>query len=422
MNRTIDSDRIRRPISESSPTGDYLYDDPVYRKIDAARLPTAGPDGRPRDPDWNGVARLGLEAMQDRTKDLQIAAYVTEALGWLEGLEGLRQGFQLLLELQDAYWDSIHPRINEGDLSPRLEPYDFVELTVPPILHIAIPVTRSSTGENFNLQRFQAVHSPSEKDAWDEAIRRTDASFHQGLAGELAACCAAFDAWTTNTAVHLGREAPPLRRVRSFLEELNSCLKTIASIRPFPAPAKTPEGAVNGEEMADAPPRPLQPARDSSPPGQAASNGETVGETVARRGLDLTVQRGDAQGDLARDARELADAGRIDAGIELLDLARRAARCRRDRFIRQLELVELCVRGGLIPLARPLLDELADELETRKLEEWEDPVLCGRVLEASLACLHASRTEEDVRRIPGVFERLCRLDPRRALENQPRRG
>ena len=107
--------------------------------------------------------------------------------------------------------------------------------------------------------------------------------------------------------------------------------------------------------------------------------------------------------------------GRLESAIELLDGARQSARCRRDRFIRQLELVELCLHRGLTHVARPLIDELAGEQETRNLEDWEDPELCARVLMASLACLRASAADHDGQRIPGILERLYRLDPRSAL-------
>ena len=45
-------------------------------------------------------------------------------------------------------------------------------------------------------------------------------------------------------------------------------------------------------------------------------------------------------------AAELANSGRLESAIELLDGARQSARCRRDRFIRQLEVVELCLEAG----------------------------------------------------------------------------
>ena len=424
MSRTIDLDRINRPISESNPAGDDLVYDAVYIELEESRSNAEGPNGKRREPDWNQVVRIGIDALENRSKDLQIAAYVTEALGWLQGLDGLRQGFDLLRVLQESFWSTAYPVLHGDDLGDRLVPHESLDATIPPILHVAIPLTEMPAGDNYNLREFNSVQTQGEKEARSDAIRRTDVRFHQRLDHDLSACRTAFEAWRSDTASHLKRgKAPALRQVSHFLDELNACLKTIVSIRPLPIPVTTPLAASTvGVEVEETPARPTETRPDSTGGKSTASEGEPAAPRVSVSGSDPSGGPPDLRRDLTREVRELAAAGRIDAAIDLLDQARQTARCRRDRFIRQLEMVELCVRGGLIPLARPLLDELAGEVVERRLEDWEDPALCGRVLEASLACRRHSPTDDDVREIPDIFKKLCLLDPRRAMDQRPDRG
>ncbi len=89
----------------------------------------------------------------------------------------------------------------------------------------------------------------------------------------------------------------------------------------------------------------------------------------------------------------------------------------RGRFERLLQLVELCVAAGKESIAQPLLDDLLVTIDSRKLEEWEDPSLIARAL--SLAMKTSKRVQEDPAEMHKLFERICRLDPVRALDYQP---
>jgi hypothetical protein len=213
--------------------------------------------------------------------------------------------------------------------------------------------------------------------------------------------------------------------VTAALDKLDWCLRTIDKIRPFLIavvpdevvndPIEELPGVGNGDTLNSL--LPVEPLSDREPvPSTRVTRPETRanGEGIGERANDQRA--------VADAARDLADSGRIDAAIELLDRARQSARCRRDRFLRQLELVEVCIRGRLIGVARPLLDELADELGARSLEEWEDPALCSRVLGAWLICLRASQSDDDASKIPDIYVRLCRLDPRSALRHSDGQG
>src|ERR1022692_2102459 len=101
---------------------------PIYEEITEARriddLPLDG--SPPKLADYATVEKLATEALANQTKDLQIAAWLTEA--WLRriGFDGLRQGIDLMLGLLEKYWDSLYPEIDEGDLEFRAAPLNWI--------------------------------------------------------------------------------------------------------------------------------------------------------------------------------------------------------------------------------------------------------------------------------------------------------
>jgi type VI secretion system protein ImpA len=71
---------------------------------------------------WRVVRKLTAEAIATQTKDLELAAWFTEALLRSDGLPGLRLGFALLAELVELYWDDVYPLPDEEGLETRLAP------------------------------------------------------------------------------------------------------------------------------------------------------------------------------------------------------------------------------------------------------------------------------------------------------------
>jgi type VI secretion system protein ImpA len=83
----------------------------------------------------------------------------------------------------------------------------------------------------------------------------------------------------------------------------------------------------------------------------------------------------------------------------------------RQRFRRRTQLAHLLMAAGKGKVAQPLLDELATEIETRRLEEWEPSEALAYPLELLMHCL----TSADDERRTQLYTRICRLDPVRAV-------
>jgi type VI secretion system protein ImpA len=111
-------------------------------------------------------------------------------------------------------------------------------------------------------------------------------------------------------------------------------------------------------------------------------------------------------------------AGRPQKAIELLLRELDREKSARGRFLRQAQLTRIMVESGFDAIARPILDEMLQRVETHKLEEWEAGALLAQPLAALYRCLEKSG--EDAARQQQLYLRICRLDPVQAMGFGPR--
>ena len=109
---------------------------------------------------------------------------------------------------------------------------------------------------------------------------------------------------------------------------------------------------------------------------------------------------------------DAARSGRPQEGIEILMRELGQERSGRGRFQRKVQLSQLCVSVGHEMIALPMLQELAAEIERRKLEDWEAPDLVARPLALLYQCLGKNGDPEQRTRL---YSWICRLDPLMAL-------
>lgn len=105
--------------------------------------------------------------------------------------------------------------------------------------------------------------------------------------------------------------------------------------------------------------------------------------------------------------------GRPQEGIELLMREMAHERSGRARFHRKVQLTQLCVSCGHDAIALPILQELAIEIERRKLEDWESPDLLAQPLALLYRCLSGGEGQADERQ--KLYSWICRLDPLQAM-------
>jgi len=112
-------DALLQPVSEESPAGDNLEYDLAFAELQRIASWTdekqAGNEViAAEEPAWRDVRAQSL-ALLERTRDLQVALYLTQSLGALEGIPGFATGVQLIAQMLDRFWDSVHPMLDADE-------------------------------------------------------------------------------------------------------------------------------------------------------------------------------------------------------------------------------------------------------------------------------------------------------------------
>jgi len=115
------------PIPGENPSGaDLRYDTKllVLDKLKEARrqddeLAQGAWQSERKVANWPLVLKLAQDTLATTSKNLQVAAYLTEALLLTEKFAGLRQGLDLILRLLTDFWDTIYPVIDPEDPETR---------------------------------------------------------------------------------------------------------------------------------------------------------------------------------------------------------------------------------------------------------------------------------------------------------------
>ena len=166
---------LLNPISADKPAGENLRYAPVYDKIkEARREDDDAPQGdwkRERKvADWPLAIKLIGEALATKTKDLQLAAWLAEAMLNREGVAGLREVLDLIRGYLENFWDGLYPELDDGDAEYRAAPLQWIGDRLEMPLKRA-PLTR--TGLNwFQYKESRVVGSEEAADTEEKQQAR----------------------------------------------------------------------------------------------------------------------------------------------------------------------------------------------------------------------------------------------------------
>ena len=123
-----------------------MYDDiQRLRQEDDPTLPVGVWQRELKRADWRGVERLCVDVLTTRSKDLQIAAWLTEAWVHLHGFTGLASGVRAVAGLCRDFWPDLYPALDEGSCEYRVAPVAWLTRLAVPLL--SIPLTAPTTEE-----------------------------------------------------------------------------------------------------------------------------------------------------------------------------------------------------------------------------------------------------------------------------------
>ena len=124
----VDTEALLAPLAGAGGAGENAkgtaeYDD-VLREVRAARaaataLPGDAAAGDERKAaDWGKIESGSVEILRSKSKDLQVCAWMTEALVNNHGFAGLRDGLRVMAGLHERFWEGVYPEIYRGDEEP----------------------------------------------------------------------------------------------------------------------------------------------------------------------------------------------------------------------------------------------------------------------------------------------------------------
>lgn len=414
-------DDLLTPIAGDNPSGVSLRYDPIYDRIKEARredaeLPTGElPEGPRKTADPQAVLRLATEALATQSKDLQLAAWATEALVKREGLAGLAEGLDLCRELLDQFWDTLHPEIEDDDLEMRATPLQWIATQL--LLPVRqVPLNRDGHGfleyEEALATGYEAAATGNaerqgHRDArlrdgklapedFDKAVDGTPPDFYVALLESSEAASGALDALDSLANERLGYDAPNFASLRELLAQVGGVVRTLHAKR-VPRPEVPEEEGGDGGES-------TEPTGEEGALAAGGRGGSGSGQWLAREpGGPSVLQRAEAE----------LRAGRPKRAVEILMREAGRTRSRRGRFIRRTQAARIMVDAALHGVAVPLLEELMQEIEDRRLEEWEPGELVAEPLALLWQCLRELDRDDDTRE--QLYLRVCRLDPVQAL-------
>ncbi|MCD4721628.1 MAG: type VI secretion system protein TssA [Desulfobacula sp.] len=447
----MDLDAILMPIPGDNPSGENLRYTTIYDEIQEARkaddlLDQGDWQHEVKTSDWNAVFSLSMDALETKTKDLQIAAWLLEALTHTKGFEGISLGLTIINNFFDTFWETLYPEIEEDDLDYRAGPFEFINDKLWfPIKEIPITDPGSTPGfswmkwkesrkvglEKDTLNQYGDVDDDKKKardeqiaegklsaEEFDAAVKRSSRAYYEDLFEILSQCGDLFNVLDNTVDEKFGKEAPRLAEFKTSLEDCLNLVTKFVKIKreeePDPVPeelqeeSKEPEGAVPAGEGSGLNPAFVQAQVPVSVQGGFQAGTYHVNRILGSAGIEEAVWQ-DALKKLGKEG--------IKPALEQLLGASCSAQSIREKTNFRLLMARLCLKAGRPDLARPIMEELNTLIDELALERWESPIWIAEALGTLYQCLTAEGASGgDQDRANEILTRLCTLDVTKAME------
>ncbi len=309
----IDLDELLAPIGDSVPQGVDLRNPSQHtilsdlrsiwrraRQLAERQEKEAATDGssvqhqeKEAAPDWASVQHQAEAILARHSKDLEVAAFLAEAILYTEGFAGLANGGALIAGLVEGFGDSLYPapRADEPGVSAeeaRLEPLiqlagtngrllpavrRVVLFTLPDGKQFTFPDCQESRSwaalrPEMRKERLDAVNKLSAPrraerlaapgmQPWDAVQQAARAGCGDLLAEQRGDIRAALDAWRAAAAVHQSATPDRLFPGQPLITLLEDVLRTVTELAPDPPAAPDTSGPA-------ATPSPVASWQDSS--------------------------------------------------------------------------------------------------------------------------------------------------------------
>jgi len=302
---------LLNPIAGENPSGQNLRYAPVYDKIKEARREdddAAQGDWKieRKTADWPFVVKTAGETLATKSKDLQLAAWLTEALLKTQGIVGLRDGLDLLKGLIEGFWDTLHPEIEDGDVEMRSAPLDWVggrldrgvkdaPLTRGGLSWFVykesrkVPTEEEAGGSSAKSETREAAVADGKMtpEEFDKGVDGSPKAYYVQLAADFDSAMESLQALDALCEEKFQNSAPSFGPLRQTLEEVKQAVRILLQKKREKEPDEPVEGEEPGAEAestswAAEEEAPAAPARARKPGGALAAEPVDRDDAIAR--------------------------------------------------------------------------------------------------------------------------------------------
>ncbi len=300
----FDLEALLAPIAGDTPQGTDIREDfaptSPYNRLRDARAeardaererdtPAPGQEVRDPAPYWRTVRDVALKTLKENAKDLEVSAWLTEALVRSHGLAGLAAGARMMGGLAERYWDDLFPLPDEYGLETRVAPVtglngrDGNGSLMQPLYQLTLFKRRGDDTPVaiYQYQQAEKLSTTSkERGAAFDALEKEARAADRRAFGELYR-----DAWTAREAwqemantldAKAGADGPSTTAVRDLLSGILDVAKRYAPPEVIAAvsapPAEAPAEAAATEEA----PADTVAATPAASPGRIATRDDAL--------------------------------------------------------------------------------------------------------------------------------------------------
>ena len=276
----LDVERLLALIPGERPAGRNLREDTgagalYYRIKDARGIARANERQADAEAErgragaeWRTIFDLSQDALESESKDIEVAAWLTEAALRLHGFAGLRDGLRVIEGLLGRYWSAGLHSVAEDSIADRVAPIAGLNglradgVLIQPIR--LAPLTIMGGFGGAGLWQVAAARRGKPAEAANDlaaAVRESDPATFRAVRDTLQGALDAHAELASRLEALCGEEAPSSSAIRSVLEEAMAALHEIAgpaiAVAPVPAAALAQAGPMEDGEAEDGltPPR-----------------------------------------------------------------------------------------------------------------------------------------------------------------------
>ena len=276
----IDIEAMLQPISEENPSGESLQYSGLYDEIREARraddnLNLGEWQYELKTANYKQVIDLAVSALTTQTKDMQVAAWLGEALTKEHGFAGLRDSLQLMSGLQENFWETCFPEIDEGDEEGRANAIEFMDrqtaqaLREAPIASGGLSFIAFEESKRFDIpenidslsseeqEKYAKLRAEAEQfkrttgEMWRKAKAQTRRAFYETLNLTLDECWEGYEALNRTIEEKFDpKQMPGLNSLKKALDEVRTTVKKLLQEKRAEEP--DPSDAADGNGVLEA--------------------------------------------------------------------------------------------------------------------------------------------------------------------------